>query len=204
MRPSDGFVALSVSRGEKLLMSSSFSFSSDNCTWMALVLHTCRVSDALMPVKSNASSSGRCNSRGGWDKISGGNERRTKLEKVYASLVSSDVKIFVEESASFESELSQIVAAIVSEKDYSSRFQHLCEVPFNICQHCFSGSKNTFWTLLTALPHSSGWRALITNTKITISTVPGRISEGRPSWDVRSHTDAWMVPSGGDKYKGSR
>ncbi len=127
------FVALSVSGGEKLLMSSSFSFSSDSCTWVALVLHTCGVSEALAPVKSNASSSERCNSQGGWDKISGGNEKRTKLKKVYASLVSSDVEIFVKESASFESELSQIVAAIVSEEDDSSRFQHLYEVPFNTC-----------------------------------------------------------------------
>jgi len=68
----------------------------------------------------------------------------------------------------------------------------------------FLGIKDTFWTLFTAIPHSSGWRALITNTKITISTVHGTMSDGRLSWDVTSHVDAWMVPNGGDKYKGSR
>lgn len=52
-------------------------------------------------------------------------KRLTKLKKVHTSFVSSDVEIFVEESASFEPELSQIVAAIVPEEDNSSRFQHL-------------------------------------------------------------------------------
>ena len=56
--------------------------------------------------------------------------------------------------------------------------------------------------LLTARAHSSGWSALRTKTSIAISTVPGSNPGGRPSGEVRSQTDAWIVPTGGDVYKG--
>ena len=53
-----------------------------------------------------------------------------------------------------------------------------------------------------ALPHSFGWRALITNTKMIISTLPGSMSSGRVSGDVTSQTDACMIPVDAEMYEG--
>jgi len=64
------------------------------------------------------------------------------------------------------------------------------------------GRKLTVTILWTARPHSSGWRALITKTSMTMSTVPGMMSDGRLG-DVMSHTDAWIVPTGGEVYRRS-
>ena len=54
-----------------------------------------------------------------------------------------------------------------------------------------------------AVFHSSGWRALRTNTRMTISTVPGCRSCGSVlSGEVRSHTEACIFPIGGEMYSG--
>ena len=53
-----------------------------------------------------------------------------------------------------------------------------------------------------ALNHSCGWRALKTNTRVIISTVPGSRWGGRES-DVISQTADFIVPIGGSKYRGS-
>ncbi len=53
----------------------------------------------------------------------------------------------------------------------------------------------------TAFAHSFGCNALITNTSVRISTLPGSSPGGRVG-DVRSHTAASIVPRGGERYKG--
>ena len=50
--------------------------------------------------------------------------------------------------------------------------------------------------------HSFGCKALKTKIKITISAVQGSIPSGSPSDDVISHTEACIVPAGGDLYRG--
>jgi len=39
-------------------------------------------------------------------------------------------------------------------------------------------------------------------TRMTISTLPGSTPMGSVSGEVRSHTEAWTAPTGGERYKG--
>lgn len=53
--------------------------------------------------------------------------RPTDLEEINPCPITSDVKIIVQQAALFESELSEIVAAIVAQKYDPVRFEHLVE-----------------------------------------------------------------------------
>lgn len=58
--------------------------------------------------------------------------------------------------------------------------------------------RRTLCMFAIACAHSAGWSALRTNMRTTMSTLPGDTHEGGPSRELRSHTSAWILPSGGE------